>query len=373
MKVYYIDPQSYNNLSLYDLSLLKNVKDVKVTYYYSDLYQLEEFPNAQCKCRFHYSRKKGVAKVCSYVWSICRIFFDVLMERPDVVHVQWIRIWHVDYLFAFLIRALGVKVVHTAHNILPHLRRRKDEFHYPKYYRLVDAVIVHNERTRQDMVRQMQVPLDKIHVIRHGVLQNPIPNDSVMKRSAELRKHLGFDAHTIIFSSLGVQKSYKGTDDVIKAWMGCPELRDNAMCHLLIGGRNHDIDYSQLEGCSNATTIESMLSDLDFEALLELTDVLLLPYRAISQSGLIFSAINRQVPVLVTDIGGLGEVLLQGNIGWNIGQPSVEELRRKMVWLVAHPEEIDFVRQQSSEFEKLQKVYSWEDIGSKTVALYQDL
>lgn len=374
MKIFYIDPQSYNNLSLYDYSLLRHVAGHQLTYFYSDMYQLEALPCADARCWFHYSRKKlGVFKALSYVLSIIRILFAVILERPDVVHVQWLRLWHFDYVFAWAIRRLGARLVFTAHNILPHVSKPSDFGHYKKYYALVDEIIVHNSNTRQELADQMQVSPSKISVVRHGVFTNPACESSVELRAAELRQQLHINPDQIVFACLGVQKPYKGTPEIIDVWANTPELRDNPAARLLIVGRNHGLDYSPLSSCENAYVLDEMISDTDFEAYLSISSVVMLTYRKISQSGLLFSAVNRRVPVLITDVGGLPEALTIGKIGWSIGCLDTESLRQSMVHLATHPEEVASLKAQNAEFDKVIKAYDWKEIGEQTSVLYAGL
>ena len=373
MKVFYIDPQSYNNLSTYDYSLLSQVEEHHIIYYYSDLYQLSHLPGAEQRCRFHYSNKRGpILKALSYAWTLWGIWRDAKRERPDVVHVQWIRLWHLDQIFTKALQRLGIRVIHTAHNLLPHVERPNDFVHYQKYYNLVDRLIVHTEKTRDEMISRMQIPADKIHVIRHGVLHADVDETAVDERMKVLRIRLGISEDAVLFSSLGVQKPYKGTQELVEAWSTSPVLRGNPSCHLLIAGRNHGLDYSPLRDCPNVTILEEMLSDLDFEAYLALTDVLLLPYRKISQSGLVFSAIHRHVPFLCTNVGGLTEILQIGNIGWCIGELSVPALRHQMEHLVGHRDEILAAHSNVSAFLQLEQDYSWETIGKQTAELYRN-
>lgn len=374
MKVYYIDPQSYNNLSLYDYSLLSNVKGHQLRYYYSDLYQLQALPCDDCRCVFHYSNKRNnLLKALSYCMSMLRILIDVVSCRPDVVHVQWLRLWHVDYAFAWILRKIGIRVVFTAHNILPHVQRASDPKNYRKYYALVDRIIVHNSRTRDELAEQMQVERTKISVLFHGVFENFVDESAVGKRREALAQQLEIRPGQIVFACLGVQKPYKGTQEVVEVWASTPELRDNPDARLLIIGRNHGLDYTPLQACRNAYVLNEMVDDVDFEAYLELSSVVMLTYRRISQSGLLFSAVHRNVPVLVSDVGGLTEALAIGHIGWNIGSLSVEALREAMCRLVKNPDEIAQVRADKAEFDKICAAYDWRNIGTQTSEFYASL
>lgn len=371
--IFYIDPQSYNNLSTYDFLLLKNVHGHNVTYYYSDQYQLDTLPVNNSKCYFHYNKKKsGIAKGLSYLWSIIRITVDAITHRPDIIHVQWLRVWHIDYVFAMLMHIMGIRLIFTAHNILPHVTRANDEKHYRKYYKLVDNIIVHNNRTRKELAEQMGISEDKIKVIFHGILKSDVDNYDIERRADELKEQLHIKPSDIVFSCLGVQKKYKGTSLVVQTWADNPELNTNPNIHLLIVGRMYGIDYTPIKKYSNVYILDEMISDLDFEAYLRLSSVVLLPYIKISQSGLLFSSVNRNTPVLVSDVGGLTEPLKYGKIGWSIGAPEKDNLQRNMLKLVRNPNMITALKDNYKEFEKVKAIYDWETIGQQTYNLYSN-
>ena len=116
-----------------------------------------------------------------------------------------------------------------------------------------------------------------------------------------------------------------------------------------------------------------MISDIDFQGYLHLSSLLLLPYRRISQSGVLLTAIGAGIPVLVSDVGGLTEPLSYGDVGWNIGAPTEENLARYMLHFVSHRTEIDIKRSNISDFEHLRQVYSWVTIGQRTSEFYMTI
>jgi len=371
MKVFYIDPQSYNNLSVYDYHLLTHVSGHEVVYYGNQLYQCDPMRGVRQKLVFGYSTKKRAwQKALSYSMSMLRILLDVMRERPDVVHVQWLRLWHLDYTFGCLLHRMGIRLVFTAHNVLPHNPKPQDAVRYRRYYQLADAIIVHSERTKQEMVTELQVEADKIWVIFHGILGDGVVSAEAMKRCEELEAKLGIQVGDIVFSCLGIQDTYKGIDLVVKVWGETAALRENPRLHLLLVGRNKNVDFSSLEGCGNVFVLDEMISDVDFDAYLLLSSVTLLPYKKISQSGVLFTALSRGVPVLVSDVGGLTEPLQYAHVGWNLGEPTAEHLQSALLRLAQGKEEVDCVRRATEEFERIRKIYSWESIGEQTSKLY---
>lgn len=69
----------------------------------------------------------------------------------------------------------------------------------------------------------------------------------------------------------------------------------------------------------------------DFRILtLRLSNVISLPYSKISQSGVLFSAIENDIPMIVSDVGGLSEPLSIGNIGWILDEPTANNLYKEI-------------------------------------------
>ncbi len=372
--VFYIDPQSYNNLSVYDHSLLKGIKDWQIHYFCNRKYDFKPLDGVHVYPIFRYSDyRKSWRKVLSYSGSLFRLMASALRYRPSVVHVQWIHFWPLDYLFVIFLHLLGVKVVFTAHNLLPHERRRGDGHLFRWYYEKVDAVIVHTQRTRLEMIDNLHIERKKIHVLHHGILNSEVDESAVRQRMAELRDQLHLPDGAVIFSCLGMQNKYKGINLVTRVWSRSKVFCDKN-CYLLIVGKNvESIDYSEVVSLANVHILNEKVSNLDFEAYLRLSSVVLLPYTRISQSGLLFSAIQAGVPVLVSDVGGLTEPLAVADVGWNIGRPGEEPLAKVMEQLAAHPDEVSRVRANAEAFQRVRAAYDWAEISAETNLLYQSL
>ncbi len=373
-KLFYIDPQSYNNLSIYDYSLLGGIDDCNITYYHNRQYQCKKIPNATHKSIFSYSQKKSnVTKSLSYICSISSIVRDITREKPDIVHIQWLRLWIIDILFAIFIRMIGCKLIFTAHNTLPHNPHKGDKTKYKLYYKIASAIIVHTQRTKRELTQDFGVKADKINVIPHGILDNNITNERVGARCDELRRKLSIHPGDVVFSCLGYQYKYKGISLVVDAWEKSLRLNGDSQCHLLIVGKNRDVEEDVLNKARtfrNAFVLDEQLDDLDFDAYLKLTSVVLLPYISISQSGLMFSAMCSNTPILVSDIGGLTDPLHYAKVGWCFGEPTMENLREKMEWLADNPHEIEDIRNDHKAFDQIRDVYSWSRISAMTSQLY---
>ena len=104
---------------------------------------------------------------------------------------------------------------------------------------------------------------------------------------------------------------------------------------------------------------------------MRVTDVQLLPYRAISQSGVLLSTIDKEIPYISTDVGGLSEPVSIAPIGWLISPVSIDELLSLLELLSLHPEEIQCKKNNHDGWEAVRKYYDWKEIGRKTMDCYR--
>lgn len=368
--IYYIDPQSYSNLAVYDYSLISNISDVDIRFWGNTKYDYKVPENVRTNLAFSYSNKSnGIAKIMSYSKTMTAIAWRAIRERPSAIHIQWIKFWPLDYLLVFIMHCFGIRIIHTAHNLLPHSPKRFDKFCYTLYYKAVDKIIVHSGRTKAELA-QLIGSDRKIHVIHHGILPSNC-NESVCKEHMkELRAEYGITPDTVVFACMGLQNKYKGTDMVLEAWKRSKILQ-NEKTVLFIIGKNENIDYSVVKGIANVHIVNKKVSQSDFDAYLRIVSVVLLPYIKISQSGVLFTALEAGVPVMVTDVGGLAEPLDIADIGWNIGKPKLSNLQAALENMVGNRTDIEKKRNNTEAFMKVRKAYSWNKIAKQTAILYK--
>lgn len=372
--IVYIDPQSYNNLSLYDRGMLSAMNSEDVVLFGSNQWDCDT-PNAELKKWFNYSNKKNaVSKGLSYLATILRIASYIRKHKEiRVVHIQWLRLWKVDILFTRWLKRKGITVVFTAHNILPHDSVDSQRENYGIYYKTVDKICVHTATTKQELIDQFEVDPDKVEIIPHGIIYSDVAEETITSRAKSLKAKYKISPETLVISSLGIQSYYKGIDILIDLWSNEKDFYANPNIKLMVVGKNSNLDYSPLEGIGNVIIENERISNEDFQAYLEISDVILLPYRKISQSGMLFSAIARNKPVVISNIGGLPDPLEIGNVGWNIGTADEESLGKTLKELVQCPEMVRSLHRNSVEFQKVKDYYSWESISKKLRSLYDRL
>lgn len=369
--IFYIDPQSMINLAKYDYLLLENIH-LPIMYFCSKYYDYKENKSICYKKLFKYNKKRSnLSKAISYIISYLHVFIYIAKYHPHIIHLQWLRIPTFDYYFYKTIKTFFCpKLIYTAHNLLPHddMNNRKG---YYRFYHLADQVIVHTQDTKNELIRQFDVPSESINVIRHGIIKIEASSDLRKRTEKVLNKKYDLK-NKIVFSSLGYQSLYKGIDLICDIWANTQELRNNPKCCLLVVGKSR-VDLSAISHIDNVIIIDKIVSDDEFLYYLSHTDVCLLPYRNISQSGLLLTAIAEHVPVLISNIGGLAEVLSIAPIGWTITNGDINELRETMLHLIHNPSEIEKVKNDGHSWSVINENYNWKNISTQTQQLYESL
>lgn len=371
-KIFYIDPQSMNNLSEYDYSVTKEI-DCEIIYLCSKYYDYKINPKLKYIYVFKYNYIKNVfRKSLSYVISLIYIAILIIKYKPVLVHIQWFKIPKLDYLFWKVVKKIfRIKIIHTAHNVLPHNTGNTYHDIYRKIYKnLSDKIIVHSTNTQEELCGLFHIEKEKVTIIRHGLLKMQY-NEFEYKNQFRNSPLYEIIQDKIVFTSLGEQSYYKGSDLIIKTWLKTPQLNQSDKCVLVMAGKFDKIDYKKIENHKNVFIKNQRISNEEYMFWLKHTDAYLLPYRTISQSGALLTALSEHIPVITTNVGGISEPISIANIGWNIGDAKIENLQKTLLNILHSPEEILNIKKDDEGWKKIEKFYDWRKISKETELLYE--
>lgn len=362
MKLFYIDPQSYNNLADYDRYLLSSMQDLEKYFFCSNKFNHELDANTEIDKCFSYNSLSGLKKIVSYIKTLFYLCNMVKMHRPEIVHFQWFKIPFVDLCVLKQIRRVSskTKIVFTAHNILPHDTGDKYEKIYIKIYNSVDGIIVHGERTRQKIVDLFHVKPEKVRIIPHGFLPRKENSARCMEQSNRLT-----------FSLIGSLTKYKGVDLLLDAWTSSAMLSSSDNCQLIIAGSGKMDCLPDAENCKSIRIINKFLSDEELDEIVKQTDVAVLPYREISQSGVLLTMLAAHIPVIVSDVGDITQPFEIAQCGWILPDVKVDTIRTMLEKIAKDMFAVTNIKTNSMIWKKIEQFYSWEDIGRKTMLFYK--
>jgi glycosyltransferase involved in cell wall biosynthesis len=266
-----------------------------------------------------------VGRVASYY---PRLLAFAARTDARIFHILWFRRLPVverTLLLAYL-RRLGKKLVFTAHNVDDRARDGRmggfaGRVSLRFLYRTVDHVFVHTSRMKRELVHVFGVPEQRVTVVPLG-LNDVIPMSSATRREA--RKQLGFGPDDRILLFFGNIAPYKGVEDLVRALAML--ARDDERLRLVIAGRVRDrsceVYWRSVEeliaelGLSTHVRKEvRYLPDAEVGLFFRASDVSVLPYRRVYQSGVLGLSYAQGLPVIAADVGSLREDVLEGETG----------------------------------------------------------
>ncbi|MBD5434839.1 MAG: glycosyltransferase family 4 protein [Treponema sp.] len=318
--------------------------------------------NAKIIKIYDYQSKKGIFKILSYITSQRHLLRIIKKEKLSVIHFQWFKIPQLDLEILKRIKKImpQVKIVHTAHNVLPHDSGSKYKKIYRKIYNFVDKIIVHVEITKTEICNEFNCEEGKIDVIPHGYLPSKFKlentNDSFFT-----------------FSFIGFLSDYKGLDILLDVWCNTPAILNNEKCRLVIAGAGNLPCLNTIPNDKNIVLENYFHTDEELAKIVAETDVAVLPYRKISQSGVLLTFIAEHIPVIVSDIGGLTQPFEQGKIGWILEELLPDALKKVLLNVIENPDMVNSIKHDKLLWSKIDDFYDWKNIGEKTAHLYEEL
>jgi glycosyltransferase involved in cell wall biosynthesis len=305
----------------------------------------------------------------------------------DVVHFQWLTVQHVDgHLLPGRRRADGTRrpLVLTAHDILPREARPGQRQAQRRLYEHFDAVVVHSQHGRARLVEELGVDERRVHVIPHGAFQHLLADPAASAASPEPsasaalseQPSAGFspestvahveglpDTDLPVVLCFGLMRPYKGIDDLLEAWRGVEgaEL-------WIVGMPRMDISALRAAAPAGVRFVPRFVTDAELPAYFRRADLVVLPYREIDQSGVLFTALAFGKPLLLSDVGGFPEVAATG-AARTFPAGDARALREALRELLADPDALSQLGQSARA--AAAGPYSWDEVGRRTLALYE--
>lgn len=289
----------------------------------------------------------------------------------DVVHAQW---WSYPLAPSYAValaaaKRRGKRVVMTLHNVLPHERSVWKDFLNRAVIRFADHLIVHSKRMRDALLEEMRIAEPEVSVIPHGVLKARGPRPG----RAEAKERLGLapDAKVVLY--FGHIRKYKGMRTLLDAFRTVASKAPSA--HLVIAGQPwvdwapYKARIAALKLTDRVTTNLGFVAPADVAAYFGAADVVALPYSHFeAQSGIGAMALAYERAILVSDVGGLPDVVRDPRA--IVPPRDAAALGRALTGVLS-----DEVLQEKLERDarELSKQFAWGPIAERTVGVYRSV
>ena len=309
------------------------------------------------------SRFRRLGRGAEHLFDLAVLILRFVIDRPDAIHVQWLPLGAVDR-FAWRIAGRLVRrpIVYTAHNAIPKLGVGSAG-QVVADCAPFDAVVVHSAAGAASL-RDLGVPDRRIVRVPHGAL------DGYADVRAIAPQRIPAGAPVAAFA--GLIRPYKGLGDLLAVWPTVRRAVPDAV--LAVSGRPLGADADAAQAMALDRAGAGVVADIryipagEFAGLLRRADLVVLPYRSIDQSGVLFSAIALGRPLVVTDVGGLGEVIVATGAGIVVAPGDGDALADAIIRLLCDGELREAMG--AAGLAAATGAYSWAVAAERSEALY---
>jgi glycosyltransferase involved in cell wall biosynthesis len=253
------------------------------------------------------------------------------------------------------LRRRNTRVVLVCDNLVPHERRPLDGALTRWMLRESDGYLVMSESVEADLERLK--PGAPRRRVRHP-LYTQFDRGRWSRESA--RAHLGLAGDVLLF--FGYVRPYKGLDVLLEA---LPAVRARRPVTLVVAGEFYEPAAPYRERVARLGLAEAVrfldryLPDDEVEALFRAADLVVLPYRSATQSGVTQVAYALGAPVLTTAVGGLPETVRDGETGLVVPSEDPAALAAAAVRFF----EEDLSARLRAGVEELRREHSWDALA----------
>lgn len=241
---------------------------------------------------------------------------EIARHRPKAVLFQyWLPFFAPSYgWMAARLNRQSIPVLAVLHNVLPHERRIGDEALGRYFLRKCCGALALSEKVAAD-ARSLGVG-GPVRVAAHPVYEH----FGALVDRTDARERLGIPHEAEVLLFFGFVRAYKGLQTLLEAMPEISRRRPNAL--LLVAGEFYD-DEAPYRAMVASHNLESRVR-FDAEYISEervadyfaAANLVVQPYRSATQSGVVQTAYHFERPVVVTDVGGLAEVVPDGVSGF---------------------------------------------------------
>ncbi len=291
--------------------------------------------------------------------------------KPDILHVQSTAAVIDQYYFKGLKRKL--KIVMTVHDVLPITNSWASisKGSLKKIYSLADKIIVHSEVNKSELINLFGINSGQICVIPHGV---SLAKDAMSKDIARKSLNLASDYRYILL--FGDLRKSKGLALALQSFGKLQKTNDKVKL-IIAGSPATDINLALLFQLAQKLNIgprviweTQYIKENEISKYFCASDIVILPYTQFhSQSGVLLQAYKYNRPVIVTNVGSLGQTVLRDNTGIVVNDFKPESLAAGMRQML---DSSDLYAKCQKQQDKLVKGdYNWQKVARKTLNVYR--
>jgi glycosyltransferase involved in cell wall biosynthesis len=240
----------------------------------------------------------------------------IAAERPEIMIVRfWIPFMApcLAYISRYVRKKLNIPIVGLLDNVIPHEHRLGDRTLTKMFLNSCNCFAVMSSSVMSDLGSFDRVKTRKL-------LYHPVYDHFGEKiEMQKAREHLGLSYHDKVILFFGLVRNYKGLDILLEAVAKMPQrehikvlvagefYEDKALCLSII--RMHGLEH-------NVIIRDEFIPEDEVKYYFCASNIVAQPYRTATQSGVTQIAYHFETPMLVTNVGGLAEIVPNRVVGY---------------------------------------------------------
>ncbi len=292
----------------------------------------------------------------------------ITAEKPDFVIIRYWLPFMAPALgtIAKLLRRKKIHVIAITDNVIPHEKRPGDSMFTGYFVRNCDAFVTMSKSVLNDLSKFTSNTKKKF-------IPHPVYNIFGLPISkSESRKKLSIKEDEKLILFFGFIRSYKGLDLLIEA-MSDPILKDLNV-KLLIAGEFYEDRKPYLDKIASIENGNRFILHTEFigkESVKDYfcaADLVVQPYKSATQSGITQIAYYFGRPMLVTNVGGLAEIVADGRVGY-VTERTAEAISKAIADFYINHRENEFAKNVLADREN----FSWKTFTNGIIQLNDEI
>lgn len=286
-----------------------------------------------------------------------KLILFILRFRPDVIHCTstlWGAEWLL-YIFAY-------KMVLTVHDPFEHsgegdyASRKSRDTAFKRFRKL----ILLNDKQKDEFISHYGIPSKKVYVNSLGVYD--------CLRVTESNTDIAPNEKYVLF--FGRISPYKGIDVLCEAMKKVHEVLPELHCVIAGGGKMY-FDYTPYKSLSYMHLMNRFIDTPELGELIKGSIFTICPYKDATQSGVVFSSLAYNKPIIASNVGALSDAVIDGKTGILVEPNDSDALANAIISLAREPKLLQSISETIDDIFKIGSC-SWDAISNKYIEIYKD-
>jgi glycosyltransferase involved in cell wall biosynthesis len=314
-------------------------------------------------------------KLIRYINYLIKLYRYIKKNKFDAVHFQFLRRIEAESIFFLFLRLTGTNLVYTVHDVSPLKKNKLNSLLNILIYKSAKVLIVHSAKNKQMLLDRVSLNPEKIKIVPHGNFNHYVSAEPLTKNDA--RKYFGLNSEEKVLLFFGFIKEYKGLDILLEAAAISSKSIGNLTLIIAGAAQSKTLVESYNKMISELpkdvkVIYHSEFIDRDKVAFYFLaSDVLVLPYRIISHSGVLHLAYSFGRAIIGTRVGDFEEFIEDGKSGILTNSNDSAGVAKAIIRFYSDSENVDKMCSYARNLNDTK--FSWTNITLSMKEIYQQL